>query len=131
MRHWEEALAKTLPPFIRRMIVVPCPCCGEPARWQLPRLPWLPIRLRLLLSPLRLVLRREALLLLAVVGTIAAYGTPHVAWDYVCYYRTNYGSGCPAYEYCAYYGVHGRRLVFPERGEACWLIRLLPAPSAR
>lgn len=125
MTSLEEFIARRLPPFIRRQIVVPCPCCGEPARWRIPRL----LPLRLLLTPLRLLRHGPALALLALAGIVAVYGTPHVAWDYRCYHGKLFSLRCQAFDYCAYYGLHGRRVVFPERGEACRLVRLMPAPA--
>lgn len=124
MMRFGEFIARRLPPFIRRWIVVPCPCCGEPARWRMPRL----LPLRLLFAPLRPLQRGPALALLALAGIVAMYGTPHVAWDYRCYHGKLYNPRCQAYDYCAYYGLYGRRVVFPEPGEACRLVRLMPAP---
>lgn len=132
MTRFEEALARRLPPVLRRMFVVPCACCGEPARWKLPRLPW-PLRLfllpvRLCLVPLRRLLRLDALAVLALVGAGVMYGTPHIAWDYACRHSRSYNPRCQSFEYCAYYGLHGRRVVFPAPGESCSLVRLMPVP---
>lgn len=140
MRRWEEALARRLPPFARRMFVAPCPCCGEPARWKRPHLPaslrllMLPLRLltlplRLFAFPLRVLFRIDTLAALALIGALSVYGTPHIAWDYRCHHSRAYNPRCQSFDYCAYYGLYGRRVVYPGRGESCWLVRLMPAPT--
>jgi len=74
---------------------------------------------RMLLRP-RLVLAGGVILLFLVVGT------PHFGWDYVCRHPMRGGQPCRAIEYCAYYGMQGRRLDFPEPGEQCHFVRLMP-----
>lgn len=132
MRRWEEFIARRLPPFMRRLFVVPCRCCGEPANWKLPRLPWflrlLALPLRVCLYPLRRLVRIDGLVLVALLAAGIAYGTPHVAWDYACRHSRFYNPRCQAFDYCAYYGLHGRRVVFPAPGESCPLVRLMPIP---
>lgn len=52
-------------------------------------------------------------------------GTPHVGWDYACRHATPMGAPCRSAVYCAYYGIQGRRVVFPEPGQRCHLVVLL------
>lgn len=124
MLRWERALAGMLPAFIRRHVVQPCSCCGELV-WVRPRLSGV-LRAPVLFA--RYLLRRKRWTLAAViVGAWAVFGTPHVQGDYVCRYAIPDGQPCRAYKSCAYYGIHGRRVLHPEPGEACPLVRLLPA----
>jgi len=78
---------------------------------------------------LHAILRGLVLPLLAVVvvigGVAAIAGTPHIGWDYECRGRADPGGGCESYRYCEYYGVQGRRVVFPERGEHCGFIKMI------
>lgn len=67
---------------------------------------------------------------LMLVGAGAAFvtflGTPHFGWDYECRHSFSAGQPCRAVSYCAYYGIQGRRVEFPEYGNSCKLITLLP-----
>lgn len=36
------------------------------------------------------------------------------------------GEPCRSVAYCAYYGIQGRRVVFPDYGESCKLVVFLP-----
>ena len=83
--------------------------------------------LRLCGRIVRGVMMRPRLVVLAGVGGfVLLVGTPHVGWDYVCRHPKSLGQPCRAVEYCAYYGVQGRRVDFPEYGESCRLFAVLP-----
>lgn len=73
-----------------------------------------------------ILMRPLLLLMLGLVGFTLFVGTPHVAWDYQCSHSTRGGGFCRAANWCAYYGVQGRRVVFPPSGETCQLITFLP-----
>lgn len=79
-----------------------------------------------LATVLRMMRRRAVIFVVAIGASVAAFGTPHVAWDYVCRHAKMYNPRCQAYEYCAYYGVYGRRVVYPEPGERCLVVKFLP-----
>ncbi len=89
--------------------------------------------LGVMLTPLRftgrllrwIVLRPLLLILLALLAVPVTVGTPHVAWDYQCAHSTRGGGFCQEANWCAYYGVQGRRVVFPPRGETCDLVTFL------
>lgn len=72
-----------------------------------------------------LLLRPRILALsgLAAFGMIA--GTPHVGWDYQCRHPMRPGVSCRSVDYCAYYGIQGRRIVFPDDGETCRVVTFL------
>ncbi|MCB1813887.1 MAG: hypothetical protein KDK04_19545 [Candidatus Competibacteraceae bacterium] len=70
-------------------------------------------------------LRGLLLLCALVLGTVVMFGTPHIGADYVCRHERRGGQPCQSYDYCAYYGFQGRRLVFPVWGERCLLIKWL------
>jgi hypothetical protein len=60
------------------------------------------------------------------VGFVLVIGTPHLGWDYQCRHAV-WGSGsCQEAVWCEYFGVQGRRVIWPERGEHCHLIGFLP-----
>lgn len=81
-----------------------------------------------LLGLLRRILARPGLV--ACVGLILfvwLVGTPHVAGQYTCNGPLRSVGGCESsYDSCTYYGVQGRRVVFPEPGEQCQLFRFIP-----
>lgn len=81
---------------------------------------WLARRLRALL------LHPRILLVLGVAGFVHFVGTPHAGWDYECRHPFRPGQPCRYVFYCAYYGIQGRREVFPEPGESCRVITFLP-----
>jgi len=72
-----------------------------------------------------LLIRPRALALGGAVAFVFAVGTPHVGWDYECRYPMRPGQPCGSVSYCAYYGIQGRRVVFPEDGESCKLVTFL------
>ena len=75
----------------------------------------------------RAVMMRPRMVVLAgVAGFVLSVGTPHVGWDYVCRHPKRLGQPCRSVEYCAYYGIQGRRVDFPEDGESCKLFTVLP-----
>ncbi|MFY0311161.1 hypothetical protein ACFMBG_14825 [Leisingera sp. D0M16] len=89
-------------------------------------------------GPLRRALRRigrmlRALLLrprIVIASMFAAFvlmiGTPHAGWDYECRHPMRGPGSCRSVAWCAYYGIQGRRVEFPEYGERCKLITVLP-----
>jgi hypothetical protein len=66
-----------------------------------------------------LLMRPRILVLTAVAAFVMAVGTPHVGWDYECRHPMRPGQPCKSVDYCAYYGIQGRRVVFPQSGESC------------
>lgn len=76
---------------------------------------------------LRAAMMRPRLLVLGgLAGCVLAFGTPHAGWDYECRHPMTAGQTCRSVSYCAYYGIQGRRVEFPEYGESCKLITVLP-----
>jgi hypothetical protein len=73
-----------------------------------------------------LLMRPRALVLIALAGFVILIGTPHAGWDYECRHPMRSGQPCRSVSYCAYYGIQGRRVVFPEHGETCQLVTFLP-----
>ncbi|MCB9958709.1 MAG: hypothetical protein H6843_08915 [Rhodospirillaceae bacterium] len=73
-----------------------------------------------------LLMRPRALILSGLAAFVLFVGTPHIGWDYQCRYRSGPGEPCESAEYCAYYGIRGRRVVFPASGQSCKLITFLP-----
>jgi hypothetical protein len=73
-----------------------------------------------------LAMRPTVVALGAAVLFVLLIGTPHVGWDYQCRHRVTPGDGCQDDVYCAYYGIQGRREVFPKGRESCHLVTLLP-----
>lgn len=72
--------------------------------------------------------------LLAATGAAAfllIVGTPHAGWDYECRAPMRPGQPCRNVSYCAYYGIQGRRVVFPEYGESCQFVTFLPLDWAK
>lgn len=72
-----------------------------------------------------LLMRPRALVFGGAVVFLLAVGTPHVGWDYECRYPMRPGQPCRSASYCGYYGVQGRRVVFPADDEGCRLITFL------
>lgn len=81
---------------------------------------------------LQFILLKPRLLILAVLaGFILFAGTPYAGWDYECRHPFSPGQPCRSVSYCAYYGVQGRRVEFPEYGESCQLITFIPLDWGR
>ncbi|WP_011583110.1 MULTISPECIES: hypothetical protein [Chelativorans] len=72
-----------------------------------------------------LLLRPRILVLSGSAAFVLVGGTPHVGWDYQCRHPMTPGQPCRSVDYCAYYGVQGRRIVFPEDGETCRVVNFL------
>jgi hypothetical protein len=72
-----------------------------------------------------LLMRPRVLALTGAAAFVMVVGTPHVGWDYECRYPMRPGEPCGSVDYCAYYGIQGRRVVFPENGESCKLVTFL------
>jgi len=72
-----------------------------------------------------LLVRPRAMVLAGLAGFVLFVGTPHVGWDYGCRHPIRLGQTCRSLSYCAYYGIQGRPVVFPEYGETCGLIKFL------
>lgn len=76
---------------------------------------------------LKVILLRPRLLMLAGLAAFVVFvGTPHAGWDYECRHPIRPGQPCRSVSYCAYYGIQGRRVEFPEYGQSCQLFTLLP-----
>ena len=73
-----------------------------------------------------LLMRPRAVMVLGVAGFVLFVGTPHAGWDYECRHPFSPEQPCRSVVYCAYYGIQGRRVVFPESGESCKLVTFLP-----
>lgn len=78
-----------------------------------------------------LLMRPRALALGGVAAFALFVGTPHVGWDYECRYPMRSGEPCRSVSYCAYYGIQGRRVVFPRNGDTCKLITFIPPDWAK
>lgn len=72
-----------------------------------------------------LLMRPRLLALIGAVAFVMIVGTPHIGWDYDCHHPMRSGQPCRSVAYCAYYGIQGRRIVFPEDGESCKLVTFL------
>jgi len=72
-----------------------------------------------------LLLRPRAVALAGLVLFILIVGTPHAGWDYECRNPRRSGQPCRSIVYCAYYGIQGRRVEFPEYGEQCSVVKFL------
>lgn len=85
-----------------------------------------PGRLRRWTGPVRaLLLRPRIVVLLGLVLFLLVAGTPHAGWDYVCRHPMSGPGTCRSVEYCAYYGIQGRRVVYSENGEPCSVVTFL------
>jgi hypothetical protein len=73
-----------------------------------------------------LLMRPRAVMVLGLAGFVLIVGTPHAGWDYECRHPFTPSQPCRSVAYCAYYGIQGRRVVFPEHGETCKLVTFLP-----
>ena len=78
-----------------------------------------------------LLLRPRLLVAAGFAGFVLFVGTPHVGWDYECRNPMRSGEPCRSVVYCAYYGIQGRRVEFPEYGESCKLVTFLPVDWRR
>ncbi|MDF2365630.1 hypothetical protein [Sneathiella sp.] len=75
---------------------------------------------------LRFLLKRPFLLgMVFLAGCALFYGTPHIGWDYQCHHPMRPGQSCRSVFYCAYYGIQGRREVFPASGDNCRAVTFL------
>lgn len=72
-----------------------------------------------------LLVRPRVLVLSGAAAFLLAVGTPHVGWDYQCRHPMRPGQPCRSVDYCAYYGIQGRRIVFPHGGETCRIVTFL------
>lgn len=72
-----------------------------------------------------LLMRPRILVLTGSVVFVLVVGTPHVGWDYQCRHPMRPGQPCGSVDYCAYYGIQGRRIVFPHDGETCRIVTFL------
>lgn len=72
-----------------------------------------------------LLMRPRVVALSGLAAFLLAYGTPHAGWDYQCRHPMRPGQQCRSVDYCAYYGVQGRRVVFPRGGETCRVVTFL------
>ena len=72
------------------------------------------------------LLRPRMILVSAIAGFVIFVGTPHAGWDYQCRHAMRGIGSCTSVSWCAYYGIHGRRIERPEYGERCKLVTFLP-----
>lgn len=72
-----------------------------------------------------LLLRPRILVLSGLAAFVLVAGTPHVGWDYQCRHPMRPGQPCGSVDYCAYYGIQGRRIVFPDDRETCRIVTFL------
>lgn len=70
--------------------------------------------------------RPRAVVFTGLAVFVLFVGTPHVGWDYECRVPMRPGKPCPSLSYCAYYGIQGRRVMFPEDDDYCRLVTVLP-----
>ena len=73
-----------------------------------------------------LLMRPRVLALTGSAAFLLVTGTPHVGWDYQCRHPMRPGQPCRSVEYCAYYGIQGRRIAVPHDGETCRIVTFLP-----
>lgn len=73
----------------------------------------------------RILVRPRLVLAGALTGFILFVGTPHIGWDYECRHQMQGMGTCRAASWCAYYGIQGRRIDFPEWGETCDLVKFI------
>lgn len=74
----------------------------------------------------RALLKRPRVLTVSGLAAFVLFvGTPHVGWDYQCRHLMRPGQPCRSVDYCAYYGIQGRRIVFPHDGETCRIVTFL------
>lgn len=78
-----------------------------------------------------LLMRTRLLVSIGAAVFLLFAGTPHAGWDYECRAPMRPGQPCRNVSYCAYYGIQGRRVVFPEYGESCQLVTFLPLDWAK
>ena len=72
------------------------------------------------------LMRPRALIAAGLAGAVLFIGTPHVGGAYECNHPMRGPGTCRSVAWCAYYGIQGRRIEFPEYGQSCKLITLLP-----
>jgi hypothetical protein len=72
------------------------------------------------------LLRPRALILPGLALYVLTMGTPHVGFEYECNHPMRGIGTCRSVSWCAYYGIQGRRVEFPEYGESCTVIAFLP-----
>jgi hypothetical protein len=72
------------------------------------------------------LMRPKRSVLAGLVGFVLLVGTPHVGWDYQCRHAVWGHSGCQSARWCAYYGIQGRTVIWPDHGEHCSLLKFLP-----
>lgn len=75
--------------------------------------------------------RPRASLICGLAAFVLIAGTPHVGWDYRCRHGMDGPGSCRVVEWCAYYGIQGRRIDVPEPGESCKLMTVLPLDYAK
>lgn len=80
---------------------------------------------------LMILLRPRLLVLSGLAVFVLFVGTPHVGWDYECRHPFSPTYPCRSVSYCAYYGIQGRRVEFPDYGETCKLVTLIPPDWGR
>jgi len=68
--------------------------------------------------------RPFALILAGLLIAAAVFGTPHLRKKWVCRAGLYRNGICKGYDYCEYYGIQGRRVLFDE--ECGGLVRLVP-----
>lgn len=93
-----------------------------------PKGPKGPSRLmRALMAAARAALMRPRRLRLSILALfVLLVGTPHVGWDYECRHTMRGPGTCRDVHWCAYYGVQGRRIEFPDEGQSCKLVTFIP-----
>lgn len=78
-------------------------------------------------SAIKTVLFRPGMIILAgASGFVVFVGTPHIGWEYQCRHATRGIGTCTSVDWCAYYGVQGRRIEHPGYGERCQVVTFLP-----
>ncbi|TPE48559.1 hypothetical protein [Amaricoccus solimangrovi] len=86
---------------------------------------------RIALRAGRLFGRPRALVLSILVGYAVFAGTPHIGWTYECRHPKRMGDPCRYFFSCDYFGVQGRRVIFPKDGETCSLVKIIPIDWAK
>lgn len=79
----------------------------------------------------RILMRPRRIILIGIAGYVLTVGTPHIGWDYQCLHPMNGPGSCRYIDWCAYYGIQGRRIETPPDGQQCSLVKALPIDWGR
>jgi hypothetical protein len=78
-----------------------------------------------------LLYRPTLLVMGGLLAFVLALGTPHIKWNYECRVPGQAGGGCRYFDWCGYYGIQGRRVLFGDACKGGGLVKLLPIDWGR